>query len=338
MKSQRFGMPGLPFRKADRQVQRSQDVGERQQTREEQLALVIHEEEDDSNGEESELHVYNRRTDTRGEYVYLRAGTKSHFEPPKRRSHRACLVLTRHYNSLGELSYTELEIQSRYIRAALRKVIGKYPDVDFSPKFITIEEPPRCLFHFQDELRQHAEASNNIHLKSHMKLCLQYMDKVMHQEMKIWKSVETSMTGSPILIEFRHLWMLFKPGCLVYEKEKGIERLVRLRSICAEKDENDKIDFWTLSTEELCQSGIKIGISRYHILIEHYEGSRPIQELMPVPLNYHPEKEQIQQSLLTRGHKFLSVCGVHHCYYNGVANLCSMLTPQHNHISHTQVC
>ena len=332
-------MPGLPFRKADRQAQRSQDMGERQQTREEQLSLVIHEEEDDSNGEESELHVYNRRTDTRGEYVYLRAGTKSHFEPPKRRSHRACLVLTRHYNSLGKLSYTELEIQSRYITAALRKVIGKYPDVDFSSKFITIREPPRCLFHFQDELRQHAEASGNHHLQSHMQLCLQYMEKVLHQEMKLWKSLESSIAESPVLVGFRHLWMLFKPGCLVYENEKGVEGLSRLRSICAkEKDDDDEIDSWTLTTERLRQSDTKIGFSYYHTQIKQYEGSRPIQELTYIPLDFHPEKEQIQQRLLTRGRKFLSLCGIHHCFYDGVALLCNMLKPRYCQVSHTQVC
>ena len=41
-----------------------------QQTREEQLASVIQEEEVHSDGEDCELHVYERRIDTRGEEVF----------------------------------------------------------------------------------------------------------------------------------------------------------------------------------------------------------------------------------------------------------------------------
>ncbi|KAI4253040.1 MAG: hypothetical protein L6R42_007723, partial [Xanthoria sp. 1 TBL-2021] len=216
MKSQRFGMRNLPFRKQDRAAQEPQDEEQKQPTQEEQLAAVlVKEEESGSDGEECEIHVYESKFDTRGEAVTLRAGTKSEIKPPKPKSHRACL--------------------SRHVINALRKVIGTYHGIDFNARTVSIVEPPRCLFHYQDELRRHAQESDNEQEKSHIRLCLQYLEKTLHREIKISKS-----SDSPEL-EHRDLWMAFKPGCLVLEIKNGNEQLSRLRSIFEQKDDDDEI-------------------------------------------------------------------------------------------------
>ena len=375
MKSQRFGITRLPFRKSkpiaqqpadeDKLVDEEESVGEKesvdkepsvdenesvaekefqqareeqlasviqeeefQQTREEQLASVIQEEEIHSDGENCELHVYERRYDTRGEEVVLRAGAKSKFVPPKRKSHRACLVLNRHFDREGRFCYTELEIQSRHIIKALRQVIGDYDGVDFTPNFVTIQEPPRCIFHYQDELRQHAEASENDQLKSHMQLCLEYMEKTLHREFKIFKAFMSKASVSPEL-EHRHLWMVFKPGCLVYEKYHGIERLSRLRSIHGiEKPSSEQIALWKLSTERIRYSGSDVGLVHHAVEIRRYDGCKPLCELTAIPLHLHPEKGRIRHDLLERGEKFLSHCGIHHRFYDGTAFMCQSRSPK----------
>lgn len=332
-------MSRLPFGKSKPTAQRSVDeevsVDEKnsvteeevQQTREEQLASVIYDEEVHSDGEDCELHVYEERYDTRGEGVSLRAGTKSKFTPVKRKSHRACLVLNRHFTRQGELYYTNLEIQSRHIVKALRNVIGDYYGVDFTAKFVTIPDPPRCIFHYQDELRQYAEASEKEQLKSHMQLCLGYMEKTLHQEIKLFKAVMSNASVSPEL-EHRHLWMAFKPGCLVYEKLRGIETLSRLRSIYDTLEEDaEQIKFWNLSTERIQYTGSKIGFVCYDIEIERYDGCKPLCELIAVPLHFHPEKQRIRLDLLERGRKYLSHCGTHHCFYDGAAFMCQSWAP-----------
>ncbi|KAM0797092.1 P-loop containing nucleoside triphosphate hydrolase protein [Usnea florida] len=324
-------MSRLPFGKSKQTAQRSVDeeaavdeknsIGEEevQQTREEQLASVIQDEEIHSDGEDCELHVYERRYDTRGEEVFLRAGTKSKIMPPKRKSHRACLVLNRHFDREGDFFFTELEIQSRHIVKALREVIGEYAGVDFTTKFVTIMEPPRCIFHYQDELRQYAEASGKDQLKLHMQLCLEYMEKTLHQEIKLSKAVMSNASLSPEL-EHRHLWMAFKPGCLVYEKYAGIETLSRLRSIYdIQEEDSERIKYWKLSAEIISYSGSDIGFFHDHAEIWRYDGCKPLCGLTAVPLHFHPEKERIRHDLLKRGRKFLSHCGTHHCLYDGSA-------------------
>ncbi|KAL8713834.1 MAG: hypothetical protein Q9225_006684 [Loekoesia sp. 1 TL-2023] len=292
----------------------SLDEEEKQPTQEEQLAsVVVKEEEIGSDGEECELHVYERKYDTRGEEVVLRAGTKSEIKPPKPKSHRACLVLNRQYNRRGKVIYTRLEIQSRYIIGALRKVIGTYAGVDFTTKAVSIKEPPRFLFHYQDELRRHAEESDNEQEKSHIQLCLQYMEKTLHREIKISKSSE-----SPEL-EHRDLWIVFKPGCLVYENTNGIERLSRLRSIYEEVDKDDEIAFWTLSAERIEYKGNDVGFIDATTKIKRYTGCKSICELKAFPLRHHSEEERIRCDLLKRGRKYLSLWGIHHCFYDGMA-------------------
>jgi hypothetical protein len=246
-------------------------------------------------------------------------------------------VLTRHYGFSEKLIYTELEIQSRHIVKALREVIGTYGGVDFTSKFVTIEEPPRCLFHYRDELRQYAEASDNQQLKSHLHLCLQYMEKTLHQEIKIFQSSVPKVSSSPEL-DHRHLWMVFKPGCLVYEKRGGIETLSRLRSMDGEEDDDSfELKSWHLHTERVHYIGSGVGLTHYKLKIDRYDGRKPVCELTTVPLHLHPDDERIRRDLLERGRKFFSLCGIHHCFYDGVAHMCYRESPQHNETSRTNV-
>lgn len=190
----------MRYLQQERATPESQDEEEKQPTQEEELAaVVLKEEEPGSDGEECEMHVYESKYDTRGEQVILRAGTKSEINPPKPKSHRACLVLTREYDRRAKVLCTGLEIQSRHLIRVLPKVVGNYPGVDFTAKTVRLTEPPECLFHYQDELRRHAQESNNEQEKSHVRLCLQYMEKTFHREIKMPK-----LSKSPEL-EYRDL-------------------------------------------------------------------------------------------------------------------------------------
>lgn len=308
-------------------VQTPPDEGEGDQIRKEQLAFVAEEAEFDSGGEDCELHVYETRLNTRGEFVCLRAGTKVDFEPYKRRSYRACLLLNRYYTPDGELSRTDLEIQSRHIIKALREVINSYPGIDFTSKSVTIHEPPRCLFHYQAELREYIECSKNERLKSHMQLCLRYMEKTLHKEIKILNSIKIKQFRS-LELEHRHLWLLFKPGCLIYCKiDVKVEFLTRLRSISSKDNGKNEIVSWEIRADCNTWDGSQIGLCKVPLDIPHYDGCKPVCDLPTVPLSFLPDEQRIRHHALERGRKFLSLCGTRHCLYHGLAFLCSIRSP-----------
>ena len=305
---------GSDEERSERTTSDSQDEEEMEPTHEEQLAAVVVNEEDfGSDGEDCELHVYESKYDTRGEKITLRAGTKYGVAPLKFRSHRACLVLTRQYRRYGaKVAWTSLDVQSRYVIRALRKVIGTYPGVDFTSNPISILEPPRCLFHYRDELRKHAEESEDEKEKSHIHPCLQYMEKTLHREIKI---LESSVLPG---LEFDDLWMAFKPGYLVYEDVHDHE-VSRLHSICEAEREYDKTAAWVLLVDNITYRGEKVGTARCVEKIKRYSGSKPICELPIYPLHLHNKKEKLRCDLLKRGRKYLSLWGIHHCFYDGIA-------------------
>ena len=267
------------------------------------------------------------RLNTRGEIVYLRAGAKVNFEPLKRISHRACLLLNRYYAPNGGLSRTDLEVQSRHIIKALREVINTYPGVDFTSKYVAIHEPPRCLLHYQAKLREYAESSKNKRLKSHMQLCLQYMEKTLHNEIKILNSIKINQFRS-LELEHRHLWLLFKPGCLIYRNMGANDgRLSRVRSICGKENDEGGIVSWEICSEYTAWNGSQIGLWKSITDILHYDRCKPLCDLSAVPLSFVPDEERIWHDALERGRKFLSLCGTRHCLYHGLAFLCSIRSP-----------
>ncbi|KAL8920301.1 MAG: hypothetical protein Q9172_004560 [Xanthocarpia lactea] len=241
---------------------------------------------------------------------------------PHQEEQLAAVVKEEELGSDGE--DCEIHIQSRHVIRALRNVIGTYHGLDFTTKAVSIREPPRCLFHYQDELRRHAQESNNAQEESHMRLCLQYMEKTFHREIEI-----ANLSDLPEL-EHRDLWIAFKPGCLVYRKaEGGIEVLRRLRAIWEKMDKQEKFKSWKLSMESIQYKGKDVGFMHYEIEIERYSGCKPVCKVDVVPLRLHPEEERIRCDLLKRGRKYLSLWGIHHRSLNGVARMKRVLESKH---------
>lgn len=282
---------------------------------------------DDGGGIDCELHVYESRHDTRGEEVMLRVGVKQEFEPPKDRSHAAALVLTRYYNSTKTLSHTSLDIRSPYLRKALRDVVKEYPGIAFdtADKITLLGEDFWCLFHYRNELEEHAKSSNDSKLQSHMNLCLQYVDRKFHQEIERYKAtVEPRLANAGL--EFRHLWMAFKPGDLLYQKTQEIETLVVFKwmSLHCHRDDNEH---WEVCVHRIQCTGASVGYVDAEIIIDRYDGFAAFTTLEIFPLRYHQDSEGIKSRLLERGKRYLSLMGIHHCQYDGTARLCQWATP-----------
>lgn len=328
MQSQILGNSTPPWR----QTARPNGIGD-EQTQNEQLAFGFRDDAFDGEGETCELHAYGRRQNTSGEEIW-RTDSKEELEPPKRISRLACMVLTRYYTSTKELLRTELEIQSRHIIKALREVIVTYPGVDLASKYVTIREPPMCLFHYRLELQEYAQSSNNAQLKSHMRLCLQYM------ETAILKTINIHQLRSGEL-EHRHLWVLFKPDCLILQKEgTSDEPLSRFRSISGQKNYKGEVESWEIVFVFTACKGSRIGLWSSCMSIPHYDGCKPVCDLPIVPLEYLPDSQRIQHDALERGRKYLSLCGTNYCFYDGLALLCGITSPNtHETFStHVGVC
>ena len=66
--------------------------------------------------------------------------------------------------------------------------------------------------------------------------------------------------------------------------------------------------------------GKKFGEVSRALLIPEYRGAKIITSLETFPLRCHPEEGEVKSNLIERGRKFMSLRGVHHRTYNGLAH------------------
>ncbi|KAF4624987.1 hypothetical protein G7Y89_g13185 [Cudoniella acicularis] len=271
-------------------------------------------------GKKCEIHMYERRFNSRGEAILLQSGRRSDLGWIIESSIEAALVLTRYYSIRKELEITQLEIKSPYIRAALKDVVGSYPGVNITsngPIFIIGD--PMCLFHYREDLHIYASKVRDKKAKEHVTFLLQYMAKVLSREVISYDELMQNEDFPPGL-EFQNLWMGFKPGALLYHKDGGIDSLCRLKDITKMKP-YQLPEYWRLCTEMIANDGKDFKFTLKNLNISTYDGYRPFTQLEIFPLEYHQDHKEIRTTLLERGKKYITLLGIHHYMYDGLATL-----------------
>lgn len=265
-----------------------------------------------------EMKAYEARFDSRGQQVTLQVGKRRglHFEGDRDRD--SALVLTSYFNAREELDYTELEIRSPHVIAALREVVVEYPGMNLQSQKITIQGLPTCFFHYRGELQEYSIALQDPMATKHVAFALDYMYQTLHNELVSYYHLMLTPSSSPGL-EYANLWMVFQPGCLVYTRIGHVDKVYRFKSMakgpCMTRD--CRGSRWILVVERLDYDGINFGYDRESVCIPSYKNYRRIDELPIFPFEYHSNKEAISSALVARGRKFISLQGVHHKYYEG---------------------
>ncbi|KAF2813036.1 P-loop containing nucleoside triphosphate hydrolase protein [Mytilinidion resinicola] len=230
---------------------------------------------------------------------------------------REILTYEQRYNSRGELQ--QLEIQSPYIKAALREVVKSYPGVNINSNGpISIWKEPWYLFHYRHELSTYASKLRDKKARGHVVFLLEYAAKVLHRDIA---NYEAMMHGEAAPgLEFPALWMAFKPGTLIFTIIEGHDSIFRLNSISREHETiggGELLKEWNVSAEHLISNGAELGYVRKDFRIPRYEGYKALTELKTFPLQYHPDCERVKRDLLARGKKYVSLQGIHHSMYEG---------------------
>lgn len=274
-------------------------------------------------GELCELHTYDSRKDSKGDRVLLRTGMMTEFTPFEDKSMEAAMTLTRYFTATKEIYAKTLTIRSPYIKRALKEVVKSYPGVNIgSTEQVYFMDKPKCLFHYRDELRQYAMASNEPQTKAHILLCLDYMARVLRDELLAYHGMMDIESGAPGL-EFQNLWMVYKPGTLAYGKFDGIERVYKLVNASLEEEDNGE-KYWNLVLEKIDCNGTDFGRVTLYFTVSEYEGHKAIKELKVFPLEFHEERQRIREELISRGRKFVSLFGVHYRMYTASAEMCPL--------------
>ncbi|KAI9814408.1 MAG: hypothetical protein M1827_003264 [Pycnora praestabilis] len=213
------------------------------------------------------------------------------------------IVSTRSYGVDGLYQSTSLEIKSRFIRKALRKVIKYYPGQQVDAAQVIFNDPPKPLYHYRTELEDYKHTKADEETKKHLDLLFKCVDSLLKGQADQFKDLSKRGT-----VTFSLTWMLFKPGDIVYTEIDG-------QPCCYMIAKCERIS--CIGTN---YNGTKFGKSTENLKIYQFEGTRDITSLNVYPLKYHPQESKIKHQLIERGNRFFALQGRHHMNYKGMAD------------------
>ncbi|KAI9767230.1 MAG: hypothetical protein M1840_005830 [Geoglossum simile] len=273
-------------------------------------------------GTKCELKQLDGRYDNRGNYTVTDSSVSMLNDDADSEPHAEyALVSTRVYGPDGIYQSTQLEIKSRLIKKALRKVIKFYPGQPVDTTEVIFNDPPKPLFHYRKELEDYKHTKADDETKKHLDLMFKFVDSLIGAQGQRFKDL--TKIG---LISFPLIWMLFKPGDTVYTEKDGHPQALMVSQI--EPTRNIVGKSWQLTCIGTGYDGLNFGKVIEYIKINQFEDTREVTSLKVYPLKYHPEEHKVRVQLLERGKRFFELRGRQHMSYKGTAHV---LTTRYKH-------
>ncbi|KAK1726457.1 AAA family ATPase [Colletotrichum acutatum] len=224
------------------------------------------------------------------------------------------LCITRQYDGQNKyICRTSLEVNSPGLKKILGDVIGsKYPGQSYLTSNITVDFPPRSLYHYRQELADtsvdHEPGSDEAR---HLPLLLSFIDEEFHDA--ITDGANLLEQG---LMSYEHLWTIFRPGCLVYATRMSQARVYKLNSYQYTCGQCPGLQ---LSVEFVDFDGDDFGTRYDSLLIPAFSGTTQISSLNALPLAHHPDPDAVSHLLTERGRRWEALAGQNFRQYKGVA-------------------
>ncbi|KAI9782938.1 MAG: hypothetical protein M1839_004413 [Geoglossum umbratile] len=273
-------------------------------------------------GTKCELKQLDGRYDNHGNYSVTDSSVSMLSDDVDAEPHAEyALVSTRVYGPDGIYQSTQLEIKSRLIKKALRKTIKFYPGQPVDTSEVIFNDPPKPLFHYRKELEDYKHTKADDETKKHLDLLFKFVDSLIGAHGQRFRDL--TKIG---LITFPLMWMLFKPGDIVFTEKDGHPQALMISQIEPTRSIIGKS--WQLTCIGTGYDGVNFGKVLEFIKINQFEDTREITSLKVYPLKHHPEEHKIRVQLLERGKRFLELRGRQHMSYKGMAHV---LTAKYKH-------
>jgi hypothetical protein len=206
-------------------------------------------------------------------------------------------------------------VQSQLLKTQLGMVLVGYPGITTSLERLVFSAPFQPFVHRWGRLMmllddiERDEPSSAEHLKLFLGL--------LYTELKEAIDVQTDLVRNGV-ITFQHLWTICEPETLIYGEEHGQQRVYQLNYTRYCKTQ-DGVEYLWLSVWSVDFDGSRFGKSHGHLKINHFEGTRTINELNCFPLEFHPQRNRVARTLIVRGKSFAAFAGFHYKWYSGLA-------------------
>ena len=148
--------------------------------------------------------------------------------------------------------------------------------------------------------------------KAHLELLYSVLEEELRDDIK----ARDDMIAHGVITSDK-AWLLYEPGCLVYAKSAGQQRVVKLSS--GRYGSNDCGKFYALNCTKIEWDGTRFGWSSDSYKISDYAGTAPIHNLPAFPFIFHPVRQEISKRLIARGSEWEKLAGYNYKSYVGIA-------------------
>ncbi|OKL55252.1 hypothetical protein UA08_09481 [Talaromyces atroroseus] len=227
-------------------------------------------------------------------------------------------VVREHIEQKSKVSTTYVDVKAEYLRDILAEILENVRTVSIMeakpsvsgeatrgvPKINLEQIEQNILFQFLPELEGKLEQIGKSESISpgrfeQLRLLIDHLKQAYAPTMECL---------GPLLqceeITYDLLQALFKPGCHVYTKCLGSQKSRCVVFDAGEEATQKGVTFFKLECHYLDHDGYELGEVRTELGIVKFRGRRPIRTLDAFPLQYHPDRSRMTQTLVERGRKF----------------------------------
>ena len=210
-----------------------------------------------------------------------------------------------------------MHIQSPRIKKALREVIKTYLGVKLQAPVIVLRDTLKCLFHYRREIADYARTLEDPVAREHIRYVQDYAYQQMVQPMLSFtlnvEFVENEQPG----LEFQNLWMAFRPGDLIFSKDRDVPRATPRVYRFERMQYTSKS--CRIEADYIESDATSFGYRPMAIDIDIYDNYKAFTQLVAYPLEYHPENASLIEHLTQRGAQYVLLQGIHDRSFAGDA-------------------
>jgi hypothetical protein len=219
----------------------------------------------------------------------------------------------------GKLKKKTVQINSVQLLQALKDVVNYYPSesLDFSSQ-ASFDSPFALLHHHREELSAYKEKSKDETTREHIDLLLFFLISEAGD-----KGKEAEKLIASGLSNFENVWMVYKPGDLLFASSYDQDRIYKLQQTGYHED-SCRGHYFEISCGYTSCDGAHAGTATVNLKIfekEEFVGKTPtkIAGLSLTPLKFFEDEAQgdLKKKLTVRGEKYLEFKGVQTSEYNG---------------------
>ncbi|KAJ5370880.1 ATPase AAA-type core, partial [Penicillium cataractarum] len=270
-------------------------------------------------GEKCEFKVYRHNTKKEGKRAVEVLSKPFDDQTLDELDSPYALVINRYFGDKSQLEKTTLDINSSWLVRVFREVIGSYPTVpaDFCTPF-QLESPFQILLHHWEDLDERRQATQNAEERMHLNLLFDFLVNELGSERERLLGMMRKNQ-----ITFKTAWSIFRPGELVYTSFMGHPWLLRCQKTAYEQtvkrgpylevhcifcDHNGTVEGQAKKVFKIYQK-------------ESFGAENPatITELSVYARRFVQGQEGLEERLIKRGRKFLSLTGMSVKSYDGPA-------------------